>query len=289
MILRFTPLLTFICFLTGSVFAKSFAEEPSRKELRKARNVYIASTAGLGLGHYLDFATSPLNYTGLTVNTGIGILKQSSIKESAFRAQFVIGQFRNNSKENWQASDFSSLSFQHAVLNKLERFSNQNTSYLLGGMIDAVGTFRVNSSLMNSAYGFEVFGTAFVSGKVRRTFERKETVSKKFLWFIKYKKKPRLRTLSYQLNLPLMNSVFRNDYVYLSEGIYQENPVFENYSFRVFNGFRINSRVDYEWHLNNKNRIAVSYLWDAYRTGKHFEHFQMAQHLFQFSLIFNLK
>jgi hypothetical protein len=283
-------LLLFISFsFAVCVYADSFDEQPTLKTLRKARNTYIVAGVGTGYGQYLDFATSPLTYSGLTFNTGLGILKQSSIKESAFRVQYVRGQFKNKAQDGRQASDFSSLSFQHSVLNKLEKYSNHKTRFLLGGMIDATGTYRVNNSLMNAAYGFEVFSTVFVSGKVRRNFERKETVSGKFLGLIKYKKKLRLRTLSYQLNLPLMNSVFRNDYGYLSEGIYQMNPVFENYSFKVFNGFRINTRLDYEWHLKNNNRIGISYIWDAYKTGGHFEYYQIAQHLLQFSLIFNLK
>ena len=116
---------------------------------------------------------------------------------------------------------------------------------------------------------------------------RKEAKDKKLL-FIKYHLKQRTRNLSFRLNVGLINSSFRNGFVYAGQSfILNEEKPFDDYQYKVFLGFRASSSLDYTIFLKNKNKIQLSYLWDAYKTGGDLDKFEMAHHTFKLTLLFN--
>jgi hypothetical protein len=64
---------------------------------------------------------------------------------------------------------------------------------------------------------------------------------------------------------------------------------FAGYELQIFEGFRLNSALDYTVHLHNKNAVQFSYIWDAYHTGGHHDNFEMAAHILKISLLYGLK
>lgn len=154
-------------------------------------------------------------------------------------------------------------------------------------MFDANLDFRINDDLMNAGYGYEFFNTFFLSGKVTRRWERTETVHKKFL-FIKYKRNPRIAMFSYQLNLPIMHNSLRNGFAYIGNEGLNTSPVFKEYEYKPFGGVRFYSELAYTRQMQNGNMWRVSYIWDAYTSGKGHNRFELSNHIAEVSLLFHL-
>jgi len=159
----------------------------------------------------------------------------------------------------------------------------------LGGTFNSTFNHRINEKLFNNGEGVDIISTLFGSIKTTMDVSRKENKEKQFL-FIKYNLKKRVRSLSYTLNIGLVNSSYRNGFIYTnSSAPINEDEFFKGYELNIFKGFRINSSLDYTVFLHNKNAMQFSYLWDIYQTGGHHNNFEMVAHILKFSLLFNLK
>lgn len=269
-----------------------YAQQPefTNKQLRKQRPEYLQAGFGLNRGTMRDFATSPITYKGVLMNYSVGYTKMDTARETRFTTRFNMGSYRYKRTEGIDLKSKTAvyiLDLNYQKLYQLERFSNKKWNVKAGAMVDVNMDVRVNEDLMNAGVGYEVFNTFFLSGKVSRRFKRTEVESKKFL-FIKYKRKPMLSLLSYQLNVPVMNNTIRNGFAYIgNEGI-NTTPLFKEYEAKSFSGIRICSELAYTRQMQNGNMWRLSYWWDAYAVGKDFNRFEMANHILEFSLLFHL-
>lgn len=262
----------------------------SKKQIRKERPKYLQVGMGLNRGSLRDFATSPITYKGVLFNYSVGYLKMDTAREVKFTARFNSGAYKYNRTEGIQSRSRASmyvLYLNYYRLYRLNKLSNSNWHIQAGGMFDANLDFRLNNDLMNAGYGYEFFNTFFLSGKVTRRWERTETVHKKFL-FIKYKRNPRVALLSYQLNLPLMHNSLRNGFAYIGNEGLNTSPVFKEYEYKPFGGIRFCSELAYTRQMQNGNMWRVSYLWDAYTSGKGHNRFELSNHIAEVSLLFHL-
>lgn len=262
----------------------------SKKQIRKERPKYLQVGLGLNRGSLRDFATSPITYKGVLFNYSIGYQKMDTAREVKFTTRFNSGSYSYKRKEGVDVKSRASmyvLYLNYYRLYRLNKLSNSNWHIQAGGMFDANVDFRVNDDLMNAGFGYEFFNTFFLSGKVTRRWERTETVHKKFL-FIKYKRNPRVALLSYQLNLPVMHNSLRNGFAYIGNEGLNTSPVFKEYEYKPFGGIRFCSELAYTRQMQNGNMWRISYLWDAYTSGKDHNRFELSNHIAEVSLLFHL-
>lgn len=262
----------------------------SKKQVRKERPQYLQVGLGLNRGSLRDYATSPITYKGVLFNYSIGYLKMDTAREVKFTARFNNGRYKYKRTTGIQSDSRASmyvLYLNYYRLYRINKLSSSNWYVQVGGMFDANLDFRINDGLMNAGYGYESFNTFFLSGKVTRRWERTETVHKKFL-FIKYKLNPRVALFSYQLNLPVMHNSLRNGFAYIGNEGLNTSPVFKEYEYKPFGGIRFCSELAYTRQMQNGNMWRISYLWDAYTSGRGYNRFELANHIAEFSLLFHL-
>ena len=281
---------TFILFLLTSFVSLSQSESTPifyKKELRKNRPTYIRITIGLNSSNFRDFATSPLIYKGILKHIALSCIKYDQKRESEIGLSYSSGNCKNMYNEHLTISKVKTLSIYHSQLYQLNKLSSEKLNVKIGGLFNTTGNLRINESLQNNTEGIEILPTFFGSIKIVKDVSRKEAKNKKFL-FIKYHLKQRTRNLSFRLNIGLINSSFRNGFVYSGQSTILNKPKpFDDYQFKVFSGFRASSALDYTISLKNKNKFQLSYLWDAYKTGGDLDKFEMAHHTFKLTLFFN--
>ena len=275
-------------FLSISFIGRSQNSEMalSKKELRKERATFLGISGGLSSSRFRDFATSPLVYKGNEFYAALARFKADSTRESEMELSTLYGSYYTNFNNHFASSNVHTLSVFYSQLYQLKFLSSKRFNYKLGGLFNTTGNLRDNEILMNNGFGFEVFPTLFGSAKITINLNRTAVIEKKLL-FIKYKLKPVNRNLAFRLNTGILNSTFRNKFIYTGHFIATDLGFFDRYEYKFLSGFRFNFSIDYTVFLKNKNAVKLSYLWDAYRTGGNLDKFEMAHHIIKLSLLFN--
>ncbi|WP_273567591.1 hypothetical protein [Maribacter halichondriae] len=211
-------------------------------------------------------------------------------RETERGSALSIGFFGNNFNDHFSQSIVISPSLYYSELYKLKKISSEKFNIKAGGMINLTANVRINPDLNNNAVGYELIPTLFGSAKGTLDVSRKVDKDKKFLFF-RYRALKRTKKLALRLNVGLINSSYRNGYVYSGQSfLLNDSRLFDGYEFKVFSGFRMSSSLDYTLHSRkNKNAVQISYVWDAYKTGGNLDKFEMAQHALRFTLLFNTK
>ena len=285
-------------FLSVGMFAKAQTQQNnsqkintegvpvSKKQMRQQRPTYINIGVGLNSSQFRDFATSPLFYNGSVTQVSLTRLKKDIARESELGLTYDFGKYETTFNENTTVSAVKRVEFFYSKLYQVNKLSTSSFNTKIGLELNGTVNIRNNPSLQNNAFGSEFFGNLLGSVKFTKDISRTQAKEKKFL-FIKYTLPERERDLAFRLNLGLINSSFRNGYVYSGQSQVLNNPqTFEGYNL-VFSGFRMSSRFDYTRYLKNKNAIQVSYLFDAYKTGEKLDKFEMAHNTIRLSLLFN--
>lgn len=285
-------ILTAVLLLATPIFANAQVYDSllKSKQIRKQRPKYVQVGLGLNFGSVRDYATSPITYGGMLFNYSIARLNMDNRREVKLTARFNNGGYGYSRDEGIPISSRTSvyaLFLNYYRLYQINNWSDDKWNFKVGGMFDVMTDVRYNPSFMNAGLGYEVFTTLFASGKVTRNIVRTQAVEKKLL-FIKYKLKPRVIQLSYQLNVPAINGVARNGFAYIGNESINQLPLFNEYEYKLFKGFRISSELAYTNQMHNGNMWRVAYLWDAYTTGGEHNRFEMANHIVEFSLLFHL-
>lgn len=281
----------YCCLLLGLLlFSSATAQELSKKQIRKQRPKFVHVGIGLNRISVRDFATSPLTYTGATFNFSLGHLAVDSNREVRYGLRFNAGGAgykRIDGVEVQTNASIFILNLNYYRLYNIRSLSNSKWNYKLGGMFDGGLNVRLNNSLLNAGYGYEIVNTFFLSGKVTRSFVREEPKTIK-IGFIKKTLKPRTINLSYQLNLPVMHNALRNGYSYIGNEAINEPILFNEYEYQAFSGLRFNSELAYTNVMHNGNRWRLAYIWDAYTADDAFNRLEVANHIVEFSLLFRL-
>lgn len=279
--------MSFLLLIQIGVFAQTEELPLSNKEIRKARPTYIGLTMGFSSSKYRDFATSPLFYSGTPIYFGVSRHRLDDKKETHAGISFSSGSYLNEYNRHTAGSSVQVLSVYYAQLFKLNKLSSDKLNIKAGGLFTTTANLRINERLLNNALGLELIPTLFGSIKLTKDISRKEEKQKKFIFF-KYRLKERTRNLSFNLNIGLVNSSLRNGYAYAGQSsILNEPKLFDRYEFKMFSGFRMSSALDYTIFLSNKNKVQLSYLWDAYKTGGELDQFNMIMHTIKITLLFN--
>ncbi len=281
-----------ICTILFLLPLQIFAQDVPSTDVpaKYVRPKYYEIGAGLNFSSFIDFATSPLTYTGVSGQYTIGTLRKDAKQENGFSMRYSSGTYIQSANTYEKTpSKVNTFFFNYARLYRLEKLSPGKWNFKVGAAVDVSGNLRQNPSLLNAGVGLETFQTLFATAKITRDISRKELKNRKFL-FIRYKKRPVTRDLSFQLSPSVINSNLRNGYSYIGQSaVAGENQLFDNYKFSAFSGFRIKTALEYTRYLKNGNGIKYAYLWDAYKTGGSLPGFQMSNHIIQASLLFRIK
>jgi hypothetical protein len=283
---------TFI-FILGNLFfysaqanhlmGDSAQKEPVLNRPFRSLQFGIARTSSV----FRDFATSPLFYEGSPMQYSLAWAKDEGKMERRLSLKYQSGTFKPELEKVKTPSTVSTIYLQYSRLWYLASW--KKTDLRLGGMLDIGGNLRINPSLQNNAGGLEIFNTLFLSAKASRDVSRLNEKSGKFLFLFKYRRVPRRRTLSFQLNAALMNNSIRNGYIYSNQANITNKPnIFYNYQFNTFSGYRLNTALEYSIFLSNGNAIRYSWNWDAFQSGEKFNRLEMAHHAFQVSFLFQI-
>jgi len=262
-----------------NAFAQSGAAEMMAAAQKERRPAYIDIAVGLNISSFRDFATSSLIYSGNPIYTALSHIDMDEKRESHFTLSYSFGKYQSDVNQHTSESKVNTFSLNYLELFQLRQISNSKLNVKIGGQLNATANHRENAELFNNSEGLDIITTLFGSAKVTLGLSRSEGKTQK-----------RKQTLSYTMNIGVVNSSFRNGFAYTSPSApLNDDDFFRGYEWQLFKGFRLNTALDYTVFLHNKNAIQLSYIWDAYGTGGHHDNFEMAAHILKLSLLFGLK
>ena len=276
-----------ILFLPGLVNAvagdSSVTRTPVLNQPFRSLQFGLAQTRSV----FRDFATSPLFYRGSPYQFSLAWSKDEGKKDRRLLLKYQSGEFAPENEAIQTPSTVYTLFLQYSRLWYVGTWKKYDLR--VGGLLDLSGNLRINPSLQNNAGGLELMNTLFASARISRDVSRTREKFNKILWLIPYRRIPRRRTISFQLNAALMNNSFRNGYIYSNQANITDKPNFiYNYQFNAFSGYRLSSALEYSVFLSNGNAIRYAWLWDAFQSGEVYNRFEMGHHAFQIAFLFNM-
>ncbi len=262
----------------------------SNIENKKAkRPAYLGIAFGVNNSSFRDFATSPLFYSGSPAYISISHIDMDAQRESTFRFSFSAGNYISKFNSHGAVSTVRTFALNYQELFELPSISSDKINVKVGGQINSTFNIRRNARLLNNSTGIELIANLFGSIQTTIDVSRKRDKNFKFL-FSNFKLKKRKRMLGFKLDAGIVNSSFRNGFIYTSHAAITNNDNFyEGYQFHIFSGYRINSNLNYTTWLQNGNALRFSYLWDVFSTGHNPDAFEMVQHIFKLSFLYNIK
>ena len=270
------------------LFSSLLGITQSKKELRKARPVYINLEAGVSKTTFRDFANSPLFYKGNLASFSLGRTRVDSSRETTLDTYVAIG---NTTAQSILQSGISNIGIYQIAYTRLYKINTplKNWNTKIGGSANAFVSVRSNPSLLNNNLGYEAFFNLFGCLKLSRDVSRKSAKTLK-IWFFKKDLKPRTKNLGIQINAGLLNSNLRNGYAYISDdAIVNDANLLDGYKFNFLSGYRMQSELYYTWVLSNGNAVKLAYRWNVLQSGKQDAIYQLAQHTIGLSLNFKTK
>lgn len=253
-----------------------------------SRPVYLGVAIGSQYAGFRDFATSPLNYSGNITHVSLSHIDVDRARESSLRLSYSFGQTTSDFNNHKSSSTIKIIALNYLELFEIPVIRSDRINLKMGGQFNALVNIRNNEKLFNNSKGIEGIANLFASIKGSLDLSRRRDKTISFL-FTKWKLRKQKRLLSFNLNVGVVNSAFRNGFVYTGHAaILNKDEFFSGYHFRVFAGYRLNSRLDYTIHLSSKNALQLSYLWEVYNTG-HLTEFEMYRHTLKLSFLYNIK
>ena len=278
--------ILFVCLSIISWSQGTNSDLPTRAS-KKERAAFIGITAGLSQSSFRDFATSPLIYDGSALYLALSGIKTNVRNEFEMGISTSVGSYRTEFNGHITTSDMYTGSFFYSQLYQIPFPNSPKWNIKAGGLVDVTGNLRQNESFGNNGLGFEFFPTLFGSVKVTRDISRTNAEQRKIL-FISYRLQPISRNISFRLNPGIINSTYRNAYIYFRHtSALDKTKPFVDYEYKFLSGFRMSTAFDYTVRLKNKNRYQLSYLWNVYRTGGELDKYEMAQHTIKVTLFYN--
>lgn len=238
---------------------------------------------GAGVVSFRDFATSPLIYSGTALGIKLAKTKIHPNRESKLGLDLSLGlAFSSVAGENSIGVIINSDLYYSRLFN-IKPLAYKGWQTKVGGTLSVLFINRLNPDLRNNSVGFEFFPTLFGSFKIGKDFSRHLPFRKK--------KGSRNQHFSFQLDVGLLNTNFRNGYAYTAHSpFYNGSNVFENHQYNVLSGFRIRSTVNYILYAKTtKNALKLSYNWTGVISGENPDRITMSNSLISFSYLYRVK
>jgi len=253
---------------------------------------YTTLSFGLTNPIYRDFATSPLFYNGIGLESSSASLKRSDARERIFEFGFGISAQlarvpQSNYIQSGSISGYGKFDIYYQQSWTLEALSDAKNNTKIGGAINITQNIRANPGLQNNAIGLENISNLMASAQWTRDISRTE-VKQLNLWLFKPTLKPVKRELRFLLNVGMLNFNYRPGYAYSYDSELNgmdTSPIqwaLSNYKWSL-NGWRLKTELEFLKYLSNGNVKGWSYVWEAAHAPGKFEAFQMASHQLKYT------
>ena len=265
-------------------------DAPSKKQIRKARDKYLAIGSGLSYVKVIDNATSPLLYRGLQPgNASLGYLVHSEERIKHIDVDFNFGWLKTRTETPWYDPRNTSyrIAIRHNILYRLQPEIFNKVSWYIGPELNINGHFRINYKYGNSAFTFDNYNGIGIATQFEYAFGYKSRELK--FWFIKINRRDRDLRLSWQLSTPVISFMIRPNYVTITNFIdpeLQTKITADHIDGGFFVPFNLRSQTDLYYILHNQNMLKISYTWNFYHHDPGFNKVQSAYHGWFFSFVF---
>ncbi len=231
---------------------------------------------GLGLAQFQDKATSPLIYSGLHINTGLGrswMLKNANELNAMLNVGFsliatnpplqIISTVNNAYAVNGQVS----LGYLHTLI------GNSQSKFIVkaGAKADSWLDFRINTNHMNNTLGYDIIANLMASGKAVYTYQRKNKQKAIFatmhIGVINLNNRP---GYNYSTTVPLISDEHTKDE--------QLNRKWK------MNGTRLQTEIGIVSNKFKGYSQAYSYVFEGIKAPGRFEPFGFATHHIKYTL-----
>ncbi|MBB3698567.1 hypothetical protein KMW28_15575 [Flammeovirga yaeyamensis] len=238
-------------------------QEDSPPTLKK-QHYFIAGINLSPTNKSQDLAFSPLTYKGRGIGGSVGYLLTSEKFEFLIDGGFDFGILYTHLSGVTDAGGnifYYVPVHTHALWKVNPVFSSkENVHFKVGAAIDFTGNYRGNFSYTNSSLNFE-----YVSGfglATQFAWDVSLPSSGKFL-----RKKDRDFTFLWNFSLPLMGTYIRPSYNTISNFTTGANFISgegkNNFAF-IGDLVQVSSRLEFYYHLHNKNALRFNYVWRYY-------------------------
>lgn len=278
----FQKCLLLIILLWGVMFS-AVAQQTTLPQRYRQSSVH----SGLGIVRYQDRATSPLVYSGLYLNMGLGQHFIRPNRETSVQLSLGGGAAISNATaqalNNVNSSYLLNGQFGLGYLHKLPFYMGEAWKTMLGARLDGFGDLRINRSHNNNALGYDVIANFMLSGKIQ------------YDWHRVTKKRARNKTHQFymQVNAGLLNFNYRPGYNYKNStvttgddyGEQTKDPV-ASYKLKM-NGYRYQVEVGVVNSVFFGYNTKIAFEWDGMYAPGRFEPFGLTIHQLKYTLYLN--
>ncbi len=257
---------------------------------------YFTPSMGGVHATYRDFATSPLFYSGMGGQLGLGHLWLNDRCEYTFELETSLAQTlaqapRSSYFQTFNSALFFNFSSYGHYLRNLPKSNDSRFSFLVGGSVRSDANVRFNERLGNASGGLEALANVAAAGKVMYDASRRQakTLNLKFKTF---ELKPVKRQLDFRLNAGMLNFNYRPGYSYVHDSeLDGDNSsglgwLLSEHRWKL-NGWRLSTALGFTRYRSNGHAVRVEYRWDAVHAPGRYESFQMAAHNLRLVFMFN--
>lgn len=235
----------------------------------------------LGLASYYmklnDQHISPLNYMGGSFLMQVGAFKRKrkTIRNLSFSGTSTILSPKPDDREIDPKGKFYRLDLSYSQHYYLRSFNEGSYRWFVGGKIRSATNVRLNPQLDGGFITF-LFANGIYASSV---LEREIKISSRPL------------TLSWQLDLPIVNHVIRPSFLNIYDFVNPENDWLEerleDSSLKAINQYsNITSTVSLLYPISSGNILKFSYEWDFYHINSGLIATR-GSHTYMFSFLFN--
>lgn len=282
----------FLGFIITTFSQEAIQEKTSstKKEVRKARDKYLALGMGFSKVKVMDQATSPLLYGGMEIASAkLDYLVHSEKVIKTLEAEFGFGWLKSGTISPWYNPTITSYRFnlRYNQLYSIQKFARGKINWYLGPEANMNGHFRVNYKYDNSALNFEAYTGLGIA--TRFEFPMHYDAKQLKLWFIKINRRDRDLRLNWQFSTPIVGYIIRPTYVTVTNFIDPDLQTSINpgqTAFGLFIPVNLRSQTELYYMLHNQNMLKLSYIWNFYSYDAGFNKVQSASHGFLLSFVF---
>ena len=224
-----------------------------------------------------DRHMSPLTYFGGAIDLQLGAFKRKKKSLRNFTVDMTYANLapREDNREIDPQSIYFALDLQYAQQHYLRSFFNRTTRWYLGGKFRSHSNIRMNPQLDGGFVTF-IFTNGFYASNV---LEREVKLSGRSL------------TLSWQLDLPILNHTIRPEYLNIYDFVNPESnwveERLEDSQWRSIASYsNVTSTLSLLYPISSSNVFRFSYEWDFYRINSELRS-TSATHTYLFSFLFH--
>ena len=274
---RKTIRLGLLCLFGLGIMRAQSQEVVQDSVLTMPKTRYLTFGVGSMFIELNDEHMSPLNYYGGALNLQLGILKRKkkSLRNLAINAAYTTLGPRADGREIDPQSLYIRFDLVYAQQHYIKSFWRGTTRWYIGGKLKSHSNIRLNPQLDGGFVTFVFANGLFLSNVI----EREVRISRRPL------------TLSWQLDLPIVNHTIRPGYLNIYDFVNPESnwvkERVEDSQWRSIASYsNITSTLTMLYPIGTSNALRFSYEWDFYRVGSELQATQ-ATHSYLFSLLFH--